>query len=439
MSTKPSRTQRTRRKPPRQAMELAITIRMYDVGFGDCFMLCIPKPDGTRIKVLFDCGSIKQGVSAIPMKKVVQQVIDDARDAPGSQARIDVIVATHRHKDHISGFDDPAWNEVEVGEVWMPWTEKPNDLAARQIREAQSRLAAQLESRLQARLAAISSDPMEHLLLESGHEMALNALSNEGAMRTLYQGFAGNPIRRYLPDESASAVAWFNTPVLPGVTIHVLGPSRDEDIIRELDPPAGQSYLKLLETGHSSVEGKARPFGMDWVVTIPEYDLAYYALAQALPPEDREGIKLVGRDLDGAVALALDKALNGTSLVLIFQIGRATLLFPGDAQWGTWRVAMDNADFRKLLGEANFYKVGHHGSHNATPVEFVKNIMGKNVHAMVSINPTANWPMIPKPELIQALNEKEGCKIARSDQADEAKKQGFSVDKKGVIEVSIPF
>jgi len=60
------------------------------------------------------------------MKDVVQQVINDARSAPGEPARIDVVIATHRHRDHISGFADPAWADVEVGEVWMPWTEKPD-------------------------------------------------------------------------------------------------------------------------------------------------------------------------------------------------------------------------------------------------------------------------------------------------------------------------
>ena len=36
------------------------------------------------------------------------------------------------------------------------------------------------------------------------------------------------------------------------------------------------------------------------------------------------------------LAATLEKSVNGTSLVLLFKIGRAVLLFPGDAQWGTW-------------------------------------------------------------------------------------------------------
>jgi hypothetical protein len=46
---------------------------MYDVGFGDCFLLRIPCPNGKVAKVLFDCGSIKIGANQ--MKDVVQQVI----------------------------------------------------------------------------------------------------------------------------------------------------------------------------------------------------------------------------------------------------------------------------------------------------------------------------------------------------------------------------
>ncbi len=154
--------------------EHSLTVRMYDVGFGDCFLLRLPGPDGKVARVMFDCGSIKLGAN--PMKNVVQQVISDARPSPGEPARIDVVIATHRHRDHISGFADPAWAEVEVGEVWMPWIEKPDQSEARRIREMQSRLAEQLVSRLQLRLAA-TSDPAAQGVLTSGLDLAMNALS----------------------------------------------------------------------------------------------------------------------------------------------------------------------------------------------------------------------------------------------------------------------
>jgi hypothetical protein len=63
----------------------------------------------------------------------------------------------------------------------------------------------------------------------------------------------------------------------------------------------------------------------------------------------------------------LDKAMNNTSLVLLFTIGSKSFLFPGDAQIENWEFAFSNKDWMKKLGKVDVYKVGHHGSLNATP------------------------------------------------------------------------
>src|SRR5262249_43429506 len=76
----------------------------------------------------------------------------------------------------------------------------------------------------------------------------------------------------------------------------------------------------------------------------------------------------------------LEVGVNKTSLALAFELpdGR-TLIFPGDAQIGNWLSwaehkfkVKDSAGHdgevtvEDLLNRAIFYKVGHHGSHNAT-------------------------------------------------------------------------
>src|SRR5688572_19211180 len=99
--------------------EPRLRIRMYNVGFGDAFLLFVPTDEGERT-VLVDCGVHMGGVvnkiSAVA-QDIVESVTTDGR------ARIDVVVATHRHADHISGFGLKLWKDVEVGEVWLPWTE----------------------------------------------------------------------------------------------------------------------------------------------------------------------------------------------------------------------------------------------------------------------------------------------------------------------------
>jgi hypothetical protein len=70
----------------------------------------------------------------------------------------------------------------------------------------------------------------------------------------------------------------------------------------------------------------------------------------------------------------LDDVLNNTSVILLFEVPGARplkLLFPGDAQIENWEYALKvvkekdaNLD---LLRTIDLYKVGHHGSRNATP------------------------------------------------------------------------
>ena len=63
--------------------------------------------------------------------------------------------------------------------------------------------------------------------------------------------------------------------------------------------------------------------------------------------------------------------MNNTSLILLFEVNGKKLLFPGDAQLENWSYAVKDADdadaTRALLADVDVYKVGHHGSLNATP------------------------------------------------------------------------
>ncbi len=56
-------------------------------------------------------------------------------------------------------------------------------------------------------------------------------------------------------------------------------------------------------------------------------------------------------------------------MILLLEVGDHRLLFPGDAQIENWAYAASKPSVRKLLSGVNVYKVGHHGSLNATPKE----------------------------------------------------------------------
>jgi hypothetical protein len=63
----------------------------------------------------------------------------------------------------------------------------------------------------------------------------------------------------------------------------------------------------------------------------------------------------------------LDSVMNNTSVILLLEVARHKILLPGDAQIENWAYALSRPQWTRLLKDVNLYKVGHHGSLNATP------------------------------------------------------------------------
>lgn len=408
-----------RRSRSRSAAPTHVTVRMYHVGFGDAFLLTIPTADRPR-RVLIDCGVHSSGaVKGQSIADMARQIAADTIDADGV-SRIDLVIATHRHQDHVSGFgQDAVWKAVEVQEVWMPWTEDPRDPEARVIRETQSKVAAHLHVALTAKLSLAGVSPAKKLEAEQLLNLVTNSLTNAAAMRTLHGGFAGSPRRVFLPYRTSSANA-IQRDFLPGVTVHALGPSRSNSIIRDMNPPKGQSYLRLMEAISDAQNDRHQPFQSRWILD-PQQSVYAESL---LSDRDRKRVKDVGEGAELGVAVALEQAVNGTSLMLMFEIGRAFLLFPGDAQWGTWDAVLQDPESRELLSKTTFYKIGHHGSHNATPVEFVEDVLGDTFAAMAPVKPVKQWKFIPKAELMTELRKRSPA-VVRSDLAEPTEPSEF--------------
>lgn len=113
----------------------------------------------------------------------------------------------------------------------------------------------------------------------------------------------------------------------------------------------------------------------------------------------------------------LDDVMNNTSVVLLIRAGDRRLLFPGDAQLESWRwitqASPRAARNRTRLAKVDLYKVGHHGSRNATPKASLYKLWtpdGGPVRPVLSLMSTredvygeSDTTDVPNPKLTAAL------------------------------------
>lgn len=376
----------------------SLTLRAYQVGFGDCFLLTFKYPKAKQTDrerhVLVDFGStgMPKGVeSAEQMMKVAL----DIKERTGG--KLQIVVASHRHKDHISGFttnkDGSGTGDViaalKPDIVIQPWTEDPK---AKDPPAKKSKQQAQLTRRAQAATPLfISSLDDMNTLAEAAYAEVMH-LSSSKFRVPLDEDLAAQVA--FLSDDNGlpnkSAVAnlaemgknhYVNygykldlSRLLPGVKARVLGPPNLEqhaEIQQERSADKNEFWM---------LQGAARGFWQLQAATgelikdfttgndqlFPEAD----AYQDFFPAHSRWFIRqlrtLRGQQLQGLVRI-LDKAMNNTSVILLLEVGGKKLLFPGDAQIENWEYALSMDDDLKLLKDVHVYKVGHHGSRNATP------------------------------------------------------------------------
>lgn len=409
-------------------MSKTLRVRMYNVGFGDCFLLWLPD-DRT---ILVDAGFHSQGKGEFGGNELAEQVIKDATEIKG-EARVDVVIATHRHQDHVYAFNSDKWNELEVGEVWLPWVEDRKNKEATRLWKKQSSFAMQLAAAMPTfHLDEGNRKNVEFMLWNAGVDLPgfdAGGWSNAGALDRLHEGFARRDRARprFLPEKETFPES-FESPALPGVRVHVLGPPRDPELIEELDPEADGETYRALALRAAAAQGTAggivagdAPFGEDW--RVPDEELLDFPL-QA---DEVEYINDLAQGADAVFAAEkVDGMINSTSLVLVLQIGKARLLLPGDAEWGTWKRILEDDEARALLRGATFFKVGHHGSHNATSKTLVEKILPRGIPAMISTQKgEGNYRNnIPLNELLSALKERD-IQYVRSDRGNAALPTGF--------------
>jgi hypothetical protein len=416
-----------------------VRVRMFRQGLGDSFLLTFPA-DAGEVHVLIDFGVLLGTANA---KKTMERMAGHIVDT--TKGKLDVLVATHEHWDHVSGFAQAekllSKDKLQVGKVWVAWTEKPGEPLADELR---GRRAAALN-----RLAAASR--------------LLTAVQEPGAQRTATRlngilEFWGGELGAAGRATTSTAMDWvkartapadpeylfpgqvFALPGAKGIRVYVLGPPHDKKWIKKSDPTKGASEVYQLAAVNGSEfalfaaidalergeEPEAQPFdewfraSEDKARRDPFFQQHYETGA------DWRRIEHDWLGPAGALALKLDSDTNNTSLVLAFEIVASgqVLLFPADAQIGNWLSweevewsveeggATRKVTAEQLLARTVFYKIGHHGSHNATLREKgLEQMTNGNLVAMLPLDrKTAakmDWNM-PFPSLHKRLVER--CK-----------------------------
>jgi hypothetical protein len=408
---------------------------MYRQGLGDCFLISLPRTDGSSrpFYVMIDCGVV---LGTSDPGTIMTKVMDHIVATTGGE--VDLLVATHEHWDHVSGFVQakPSFDRLKVGQVWLAWTEDPKDALTQKLKQEKAHALAALRMGLSQLQMEGNSDEAEELG---------SILEFFGAARGPTTADALTSVRAKVSAPRYCRPG--DEPVVPsGISarFYVLGPPHEEKWLRKLNPTGSNKetyglaldvFMEGAGTALRDVD-PGRPFDQQYEIPFADGQIPdlpffrdHYWQAQGAAPDDWRRID--GDWLRGAseMALQLDSLTNNTSLVLAIELAPDgdVLLFAADAQVGNWlswqdlkwTVGNKTVTGPDLLNRAIFYKVGHHGSHNATLKEKGLEEMKNLRVAMIPVNHEMalkkRWGKMPLDELVDALKKQAKGVVLRVD------------------------
>ncbi len=380
---------------PTVALIDQVVVQMYRMGTGDCFVVKFLKQGTVSFKMLIDCGCWSGSKAKLtPYVRRLMAEIDN---------HVDVLVVTHEHKDHVLGFDqcrDLFTNgNFAAGQIWMAWTEDDSEPKIKKWKREYGQKKRALMDVAERLNHAVRSQTFKNQLAGAQGESALRerklafaevlqgfadlhgARTYVGAlegMRVVKEEIANNNVSYFEPGEIKE-----NIPGLEGVRIYILGPPKLYEHVKAEKGPAGEAYehnddLADTEAFAAAVSAATNPaldvslpFDKSFISTRREDQAAYRRRNEAWRRIDHDWLFSAG-----AFAIRMNSMTNNLSLVLAIEFvdNGKVLLFPGDAEFGSWKswhtinwdAQAPGLTTEQLLNRTVFYKVAHHLSHNGT-------------------------------------------------------------------------
>jgi hypothetical protein len=441
--------------PP--AAQREVKVRMYRQGLGDCFLLTFPREE-RPLYMLIDCGVL---LGTEKQDEKMSEVARSIQETTGGQ--IDILVATHEHWDHLSGFlqAKEVFERITVGEVWFAWTEDPQNELANQLRRGrEAALAALTDAHVRLRAAAPQGAAALQSVLDFSGPLAAAGSRRIGEALAYLRTKVAQPTYCH-PGSKPIELTGVN-----GVKVYVLGPPQDEKLIKKSDPTkAGREVYELaasadldrsfavalahrdkapddLDPDQRREQELSLPFDKSHHLAIEMtkaerfFQDFYYGYGEE-GDQDEWSWRQIETDWLGVandLALKLDNDTNNTSLALAIELspGGDVLLFPGDAQVGNWLSWADlvwpkgakpddtgTVTAADLLARTVLYKVGHHASHNATlRAQGLELMTSNHLVAMIPVNEEKAkqkaWKM-PFEPLLRRLEQTTRGRVIRAD------------------------
>ena len=390
---------------------------------------------------------------------------------------------THEHWDHVSGFllAESKFKDFEVGEVWMAWTENPDDPQARELDKFKGGALTALHQASQQLDQVTGLGP--HL---SAVQCGLQALLgfNFGAKGEKVRS-ARDAAARLAEKSDVKYLEPKSPPISPPgiaklVRIYVLGPPRDAAMLGLTERQSEMYGLGVaggwpiaralghafainkgaLLTGDDATAPFDTPEGSDLSVvrsvkaasstnrqvqTAAQFVHDFYYGSAQISPAAKKRLKQQAPDpnevdqswrridhdwlgVSADLAMQLDDRTNNSSLVLAFEFldTKRVMLFVGDAQVGNWLSwqnvswANDDTTIPDLLARTIFYKVGHHGSQNATLKQHGLELMtSPDLSAFIPTNQQdalkVKWGEMPFNRILEDLEKRTSQRVIRAD------------------------